>query len=303
MARPLPTSVKTLVLDGKNLTVRSFFAYPGTLSTDGQTTNLLHGSFLELFKHVKMFQPKQTIVTWDSKSVFRRDVYAGYKAGKRGTMTDGQFASFSAQQQIFEEGLNSLGVLQVKVDGVEGDDLVAFMVIIPENRPAVIISTDKDFWQLVRVDGVTIYDPRKKSLLAGSTFSMATGFDSPEHHLAFKVLKGDPGDGVPPAVIRMGEKKAIELARQFKLPPLDKVPDTFDNWGLRDYGDLEFSKRCARNFKLVSLHCAVIMQMDKLISLRESIASKPNWQRFLTFCKKYKLTVVAKAYGEVDRLI
>lgn len=294
---------KTLVIDGKNLTVRSFFAYPGTLSASGHLTNLMHGSFLELFKHVKMFQPEKTIVTWDSKSAFRRDVYSGYKAGKRGMMTDVQFESFSVQQIIFEEGLESLGVLQVKVDGVEGDDLVAFMVIIPENRPAVIISTDRDFWQLIRGDLVTIYDPRKKALLAGASFSMATGFDSPEHHLAFKVLKGDPGDGVPPAVIRMGEKKAIELAKQFKLPPLDKVSDTFDNWGLRDYGDLEFSKRCARNFKLVCLHYANVVQIEKLVSFREAIAPKPNWKRFLTFCQKYQLEMVMKAYGEVDRLI
>jgi 5'-3' exonuclease len=296
---------KTLVIDGKNLTVRSFFAYPGTLSADGHTTNLLHGSFLELFKHVKMFQPATTIVTWDSKSVFRREVYAGYKAGKRGTMTDVQFASFTVQHQIFEEGLTALGVCQMKVEGVEGDDLVAFTVIIPENRPAVIISTDRDFWQLVRGDQVTLYDPRKKTLLAGSSFSMATGFDSPEHHLAFKVLKGDKGDGVPPAVIRMGEKKAIEMAKTFKLPRLDG--DSL-RYGPTEYfavtlGDDDLGGRCSRNYQLVSLHYAVMEQMTKLAPLREAVVPKPNWKRFLTFCQKYKLEMVAKAYGEVDRLI
>jgi len=306
MASPAKISrVKTLVIDGRNLTIRSFFAYPGTLSADGHTTNLLHGSFLELFKHVKMFQPAKTVVTWDSKSTFRRGVYAGYKAGKRGTMSDVQFASFTVQQQIFEEGLTALGVCQMKVEGVEGDDLVAFTVIIPENRPAVIISTDRDFWQLVRGDQVRIYDPRKKSLLAGASFSMATGFDSPEHHLAFKVLKGDPGDGVPPAVIRMGEKKAIEMARTFRLPNLDGESLRY---GTGEYfamtlQDDDLGGRCSRNYQLVSLHYAVMEQMQQLVHLREVQAPKPNWQRFLTFCKKYRLAVVAKAYGEVDRWI
>jgi len=294
---------KTLVIDGKNLTVRSFFAYPGTLSADGHTTNLLHGSFLELFKHVKMFQPATTIVTWDSKSVFRRVIHAGYKAGKRGTMSDVQFASFTVQQKIFEEGLTALGVCQMKVEGVEGDDLVALMVIIPENRPAVIISTDRDFWQLVRGDQVTIYDPRKKMLLAGSSFSMATGFDSPEHHLAFKVIKGDKGDGVPPAVIRMGEKKAIEAARHLKLMRADElVTRDPGGWLAVEFEGFD-AALIVRNFKLISLHAAVMYQLPQLVHLRDAIPPKPNWKRFLTFCQKYKLEMVAKAYGEVDRLI
>lgn len=294
---------RCLVLDGKNLTIRSFFAYPGTLSADGHATNLLHGSFLELFKHVKMFQPASTVVTWDSKSVFRRAIYAGYKAGKRGTMSDGQFKSFTVQQHIFEEGLTALGVVQMKVEGVEGDDLVAFTVIIPENRPAVIISTDRDFWQLVRGEQVTIYDPRKKTLLTGASFSMATGFDSPEHHLAFKVLKGDPGDGVPPAVIRMGEKKAIEAGRHLKLMRADELITHDPGSWLAVHFDGFDAELIIRNFKLISLHAAVMYQLPQLLHLRDITPPKPNWQRFLTFCKKYKLSVVAKAYGEVDLLI
>jgi 5'-3' exonuclease len=294
--------IKTLVIDGKNMTVRNFFAYPESLSVGETGTNLIHGAFLELFKHVKMFQPEQTVVTWDSriKSVWRRKIYEGYKAGARGSMTEAQLKSFGIQNKIFQEGLDSLAVLQMAKDGVEGDDLTALAVIIPENRPSVIISTDNDFWQLVRGDLVRIYDPRKKSLLAGASFHLATGFDSPEHHLAYKVLKGDKGDGVPPAVIRMGKKKAVEMAKTFGLPSVTEVPTEFY---AKQEKDLEFAMRCARNFKLVSLHAAVMGQLRELIHYRGAKSPKRDWGRFIDFCKRYQLKSVATAYTEVDRYI
>jgi len=300
--------VKTLVFDGRNLTVRSFFAYPEALGVGGQGTNLIHGALLEIFKFVAMFQPEKTVIAWDSreKSRWRRAIYSEYKAAKRTSLSTDQLKNLDRQQKIVREAINNLSIQQLEVDGVEGDDLVAYAVIIPENRPAVIISTDRDFWQLVRGDLVKVYDPRKKFLLAGSSFSQHTGFDSPEHHLAYKVLKGDPGDGVPPAVIRMGEKKAKELARKFKMPPLNKIPDAFDNWGLpydeKKY-DVEFSKRCARNFKLVSLHCAVVGQMKEIGHFREVQSPKRDWDRFIKFCGKYELRNVAKAYTEVDKFV
>lgn len=297
---------KTLVFDGRNLTVRSFFAYPEALGVKGQGTNLIHGALLEIFKFVAMFQPSETVIAWDSrtKSIWRRKIFAGYKSAKRSSLSEDQLKNLDYQQKIVREGIDNLAIRQFEVDGVEGDDLVGLAVMMPQSRPAVIISTDRDFWQLVRGDLVKVYDPRKKFLLAGSTFHQHTGFDSPEHHLAFKVLKGDPGDGVPPAVKRMGEAKAKELAKKFKLPILGYGPDGLDKvpWGLPD-SDPKFAKECARNFKLVSLHCAVIGQSKKIMHLMEKHAPKRDWDRFIKFCSKYELRNVAKAYTEVDKFV
>lgn len=295
---------KTLVFDGRNLTVRSFFAYPEALGVSGQGTNLIHGALLEIFKFVQMFQPDKTVIAWDSrtKSVWRRQIYAEYKTAKRSSLSESQLKNLDRQQKIVREAIDNLAIQQFEVEGVEGDDLVALAVIMPESRPAVIVSTDRDFWQMVRGDQVKVYDPRKKFLLAGSTFHQHTGFDSPEHHLAFKVLKGDPGDGVPPAVKRMGEPKAKELAKKIIFPSIMENPDTFYNWGVPT-DDLDLIKRCSRNFKLISLHAAVVGQSAQIVHLMDRKVPKRDWDRFIKFCSKYELRNVAKAYTEVDKFI
>jgi len=295
---------ETLVCDGKNLVMRNFYAYPDGLSADGQRTNLIHGSFLELFRLIAKFQPARVVFTWDSKSTFRQAIFPGYKAKRRGTpLAPAVWENLEMQIKVFREGLSALSVIQVAVEGVEGDDLVALSVLEKRHQPCMIISTDRDFWQLVRSGVVSIYDPRTKSVLGASGFSRVTGFDSPDHHLAFKVLKGDPGDGVPPAVVRMGEAKAKVLARTLRLPDTTwlREMDRHTRLSFAPF-DEAVEIAMARNFKLISLHAAIFAQRNLLASVR---FDRPvsHWSRFLEFCKRYRLTMVMKAYGDVKNRV
>lgn len=288
--------------------MRSFYAYSQALSAAGEQTNLLHGSFLELFKHVKQFTPRRTILTWDSRSTFRQALWAGYKARKVGSgLTSQQFSSYNRQMAIFHEGLQYLNILQYANDGVEGDDLIALCTLQAENRPAVIVSTDRDFWQLIQA-GVELYNPRTKSLLGLSGFTSETGFDSPAHHLAFKCIKGDAGDGVPPLLKRLGESKAKEFARLLTFPEeISRISETSQGldcpplWEKHLQQDLGWQE-LARNFKLLSLYAAVMIQKD-ILSRLKPLRGQRNYDRFMKFCQHYELNMVAKAYGEVVNLV
>jgi 5'-3' exonuclease len=289
--------IKTLIIDGKNLAMRSWYAYQGQLSVEGLgSTNLIHGSLAELFRHVAKYRPERTIITWDEKSAFRRKLWAGYKV-RTSKLGPVQFNDIDYQMSIFREALGNLAVSQVQCTDVEGDDLVALAVMNSTWRPALVVSTDRDFWQLIR-EGVWIYDPRKKFHLGLTGFSRLTGFDSPGHYLAFKCLRGDPGDGVPPAVNRMGESKAKKLSRDLHLPSLDQLREVSDMQSMTFNGDAETERNLARNFKLVSLHAALFIQKHALAEVTFDFPT-PDYDGFMSFCAKYKLSVVAKAYGEV----
>lgn len=294
----------SLIIDGKNLVMRNFFAFAkGHLTTSGPEsieTGLLHGSFLELFRLIKEYQPVQTIFCWDSPSLFRRTIHSEYKPHKlKSVMTDEQIRLFPGQMAIFREALTLLGIIQLVVDDVEGDDLVALCTIKREFRPAIVVSGDHDFWQLLRPD-VSIWDPRVKRLYTLHEFEILTGFKSPTHHLAFKVFKGDQGDGVPTAIPRMKVKKAMEDAETLQLPAITKEGIT----GLTSIpynGDLDVERKLARNFLLVSLHAALIVQSELLWDVKFEKPERCNWEKFIQFCQKYELKLVGKAFVENQR--
>lgn len=304
----MQTSVryKTLVIDAKNMVMRNYYAYPTSLhGGEGHATNLIHGSFLELFRHVAKFLPERVVLTWDSRSKFRRILWPGYKNTRKSTLNQGQFADLSKQIAVFQEGLGYLRCCELRVDDVEGDDLVALTAIQSDLQPCLVVSTDRDFWQLVRPT-VSILNPVTKSLLATPGFAKLTGFDSPEHHLAFKCLKGDSGDGVPSALIRVGETKAKELAKKIKLPEAVQLSAVVADALLHPHrfsidvpGYSDVAEQVARNFMLVSLHAAIFAQKELLAPVTFDVHTG-DWSKFIEYCQRHALMLVGKAYGEVD---
>jgi 5'-3' exonuclease len=289
---------KTLVIDGKNLIMRGFFAYPLDLAASGLNTNLIHGSLLEVFRHIIEFRPERTIIAWDSptRSIYRTMVYADYKAGRK-KMEAGKFTVFMRQYAVFKEAINALPIIQLESEGIEADDLVAYIAVQDDCSPTVIVSTDRDFWQLVRGTRVVIWEPKKKHLLAGASFAELTRFDSPRHHLAFRCLRGD-GDEAPKALRGISDEKAKVIARNLDLP----LPGATLKFGWRDGTDMEpnLIKGVWRNYQLVCLHHAAFVQMEQLVKL-DMTPPAHRYDDFLKFCQKYKLKNVLESFDAVNK--
>ena len=75
----------------------------------------------------------------------------------------------------------------VKVDRAEADDIIATLVDYVATNPTLIISSDKDFIQLQKYEGVSQWSPLTKDFVKGD----------PDASLWEKLIKGDSGDGVP----------------------------------------------------------------------------------------------------------
>ena len=75
----------------------------------------------------------------------------------------------------------------VKVEGAEADDIIGVLTQEEMKNPTTIISSDKDFIQLQKYQGVQQWSPLTKDWVKGD----------PEASLWEKLVKGDAGDGVP----------------------------------------------------------------------------------------------------------
>jgi len=77
------------------------------------------------------------------------------------------------------------------VDNAEADDIIGVLVVERQNRfpspPTLILSSDKDFIQLQKYQGVRQWSPLQKKFIVGD----------PVESLYDKTIRGDTGDGVP----------------------------------------------------------------------------------------------------------
>jgi len=83
-------------------------------------------------------------------------------------------------------------------DGIEADDTIAYLTqynSIEEGNEVVIVSTDKDFLQLVS-DKVKVFSPTKKKLYDRQMVYDEFGI-WPQNLLLYRTLDGDTSDNIP----------------------------------------------------------------------------------------------------------
>ncbi len=113
-----PARSRLLLLDGHSLAYRAFFALPveNFSTTTGQPTNAVYGFTAMLINVLRDEQPTHMAVTFDiSKSNFRHETYADYKAGRAATPDD-----FKGQVSLVREVLDALRVPGRVRRGVRG---------------------------------------------------------------------------------------------------------------------------------------------------------------------------------------
>ena len=130
------------------------------------------------------------VICCDSAKNWRRDSFPEYKANrktKRENDTTDWKSLFQFLHEMVEDLRNYFPYKVVKVDRAEADDIIATLVDYVATNPTLIISSDKDFIQLQKYEGVSQWSPLTKDFVRGN----------PDASLWEKLIKGDSGDGVP----------------------------------------------------------------------------------------------------------
>ena len=130
------------------------------------------------------------VICCDSAKNWRKDSFPEYKANrkkKREDDTTDWKSLFQFLDEMIEDLRNYFPYKVMRVKRAEADVIIAVLNEYVATNPTLIISSDKDFIQLQKYEGVQQWSPLTKDFVKGD----------PEASLWEKLVKGDTGDGVP----------------------------------------------------------------------------------------------------------
>ncbi len=195
-----------LLLDTNYLAHRAFYS-TGHLSHDGEGTGILYGILQTVDQLQDRFATDKVVFAFDKGYVGRTEIFPEYKANRyKKDKTEEeleQIKEFRKQlSQIRDKWLPMLGYRNVFWQhGYEADDVIASLSSMfpfwdsDEACDAIIVSSDKDLWQLLN-DYVVSYNPQTQIVTTAGSFSKEWGV-SPLMWPHVKAIAGDPSDGIP----------------------------------------------------------------------------------------------------------
>lgn len=217
-----------LIVDGFNNFVRNFAANQA-VTASGDLIGGVVGFINTLRWAYKVIQPKEIVIVWEQggTSSRRRSIDSEYKSssGKQGEIKQfNQFRNDGRPNPFYDENnkpkqlslllslLECLPVYQIYVENTECDDIIAYLVtskLKADPRKKVILSGDKDFYQLLTDPLIQIYDPLKKQYIDSKYVTEKFGV-IPENVCLFRTMLGDDSDTIR-GINGLGEKTAIKL--------------------------------------------------------------------------------------------
>lgn len=261
--------MRHLIFDGHNLFMRNYAVNP-MMDQNGGSIGGIVGTIRSIKALINEVKPDRVFVVWDGPggSKKRRGIFAEYKAGRK-VRLNREFDSAGGvnedannmheQMDQVKPLLKFLGVTQVEIQDIEADDAIAYLVGCLEPSPKVVVSSDKDLWQLVS-DKTTIYWPVKKTFITAD--SMTQDHCLPQNWVLVKALIGDNSDnidgvkGVGPATVK---KLFPELSqRAFTLVEFFQLVEERAKENKKARAILEAKELVSRNVDLMQLTSPVI---------------------------------------------
>ena len=223
---------RLVIIDGKSVFYRGYYAMPGLSTTDGTPTGGVYGFAALSLELIKQLEPDYVCVAWDKRgtNIRRRlAIYPDYKAGRKPAPPD-----FYAQIPILHELLAAFSWPLYEFDDYEADDIMATLDKQAEQHGDIetyLITSDLDALQIL--DQNTYLYALKKGLTNIDKFDIPA-FEKRYgirigQFLDLKSLKGDSSDNIP-GVPGVGEKTAVKLLQQFET--LDGVYENL--WQIKD---------------------------------------------------------------------
>jgi len=223
------TPAPLLLVDGHNLLWGATFGFPAEVRSRDKT-RLLTGLFgffalLRVAVRDEVPDPPEIIVVFDGQygAADRQQVDSGYKAQRP---TDEAALTPIQYLPDVKRGLDHCQIPWVELDHAEADDVIASLVAAtPPPRPILVMSRDRDFYQLIDGTRVRVLNTRVR---AGSRLRDATAVRE-RHHVPpqqwadSRALTGDPGDNIP-GVRGIGATTAARLLADEMT--LDALPNS-----------------------------------------------------------------------------
>ncbi|HEX2190251.1 MAG TPA: 5'-3' exonuclease H3TH domain-containing protein, partial [Longimicrobiaceae bacterium] len=224
MEKPEKTRPRLYLIDGYALIYRAFFAMISRplVSSRGENTSAAWGVTKFLLKVIEQHEPDYLGMVFDAGTSDRHVIYPEYKATreKMPTELDG---SLPRIRQV----VNAFKVPVVELPGYEADDVIGTLAdkAAEAGLETVIVSGDKDFYQLIRPH-VCLLNPGRGGPQAVEEEWVDTRNAHerlgvpPERVVDYLGLIGDTSDNVP-GVRGIGPKTAIQLIERYG--PIEEI--------------------------------------------------------------------------------
>jgi DNA polymerase-1 len=261
------------LVDGYALIYRAFFAMMSRplRTTRGENTSAALGVANFLVRLKEKYQPDFLVWVNDAGDSFRTDVYPEYKS-TREKLDEELQVDFERAVDRIRQLLEAFRVPLVAIDGYEADDVIGTLAlqVVERGWQAVIVSGDKDFYQLIR-PGIALLNPGRggaagvdEQWVDQSNAVERLGIP-PAQVPDYLALVGDASDNVP-GVRGIGEKGAVAL--------------------LQEFGDLETLLARASEVKAKRSREALLTQAEnarlsrRLVTIQCDVPLEVDWSQF-----------------------
>ena len=297
---------KVLLIDLMNMFVRNFSAIRLT-NDDGEHVGGVYGTLNSLQSQIKKHGPDVVSVVWEGKgsSERRRKTLKEYKEGRkfRGLNRHFEYSqedekeSFARQLHLLKECLDELPVYQPAVQYLEADDQIAYSCRnFFKNDAKIIVSTDRDFFQLVD-ERTAIFRPVKtkehpKGELIDIDWMMEKEGVFPPNYALLKAVVGDKSDNIS-GINGVGEKS---LKRDF---PLFYEKENADVSNLLEYAGQQKSSKYEKyidNEKLLKDNYKIVQLLDIDVNMQSIQALEKSYENKELKFNSYQLRL--KLMGE-----
>jgi len=269
---------RVILIDALNMFIRSYVINP-TLDAKGRPIGGVIGFMKSLQKVCRELRPHEVIVCWDGigGSQKRKAQNKNYKAGRKPLRFNRRMIELDPESQeqnrIYQlirlhEYLNEMPVIQLTVDGVEADDIVAH--VVKHKRYAdwerVIISSDRDFFQLCDA-GTVVYRPIQNEVITRGMLRMKEGIHPCNYALA-RAIVGDKSDNLP-GIHRVGMKTVakifsfLEEAKQYEVKDIINHCESVDKKAVTHRNIIEGKEIIQKNYNLMQLYSPLISYTNK----------------------------------------
>lgn len=245
--------VNSLVLDWSNILHRA-----AAVSTSGSVLGTIAKMLLT---YRRRFSGWSLVVALDGErgTYERKALCPSYKAN-RGERTD----DYAFVEKLSADLLSCLDCTVIETIDGEADDVIATYVSQVQGRRVVIVSEDRDMWQLI-TNSVTVW-ARHGTEVTPEYCQVRLGVP-PRQVPVLKALLGDKSDNIPRAIPRVKTEALTRLARE--LHSLDDVATTLPR----------IDGLTSKDLAKITAHWETVEQNYKVVSLRRDLRLRHKTHR------------------------